>query len=148
MPRGDGSGAGGSEPLLADRPDDGNCRIEVRGSRRGRGDEGAQRSLGVDRAAAPQLAVLDADGDVPRNRVDMSEEHDLARSRADGSDGVSRGVDLGTKAARFHLTAELHDGGTLLVRQTRDLDQLPQQLDGAVIRQRRAGCDCSHDLRR
>ena len=74
----------------------------------------------------------------------MPKEHDLARSRADGPDRVAGGVDLGTKATRLHLTAELADSGTLVVGQARNLDQSPQQIDVSVIRQQgaRRGCRC------
>ena len=148
IPRGDGPGAGRSKPLLSDRSDDGDCRTKVRGSRRGRSDEGAERSLGVDRAATPQLAVLDADSDLSRDRVDMSEEHDPARSAADGPDCVTSGVDLSTKAARLHLPAELGDGGTLVVGQTRDLDESPQELDVVVIRHQGAAGPRRRQFRR
>jgi hypothetical protein len=80
VPSGDRSGTGRTEALLPDRPDDGDGRVEVRSRRRSSGDEGAKGSLGVDRAAAPQLAVLDADRDVSGDRVDVAEEHDLACS--------------------------------------------------------------------
>jgi hypothetical protein len=74
----------------------------------------------------------------------MAEENDLAHSRADGPDRVAGGVDLGTKATGLHLTAELRDGRTLVVGQTRDLDQSPQQLDVVVIRRHGTGRCCRH----
>src|SRR5688500_11564863 len=94
VPRGNGSGAGRAEALPADRADDGDCRAEIGGSGRGRGDKGAEGSLGIDGAAAPQLAVLNANGDVPGDRVDVAEQDDPACPRADGSNGIAGGVDL------------------------------------------------------
>src|SRR5215217_1906550 len=134
IPGGDGSGAGRTETLLPDCSDDRDRRAELRRGRRGRGNEGAERSLGVDRAAAPQLAVLDADRDVTGDRVDMPEEHDLALTSADDANRVASVVDLGAKAARIHLTAELCHGRLLVVGQTRNLDQTPQQFDVAIVR--------------
>src|SRR5215217_2304629 len=126
IPGGDGSGAGRTETLLPDCSDDRDRRAELRRGHRGRGNEGAERSLGVDRAATPQLAVLDADRDVTGDRIDMPEEDDLALTGTDDPDRIASGVDPGAKAARLHLPAELGNGRMLVVGQTLNLNQSPQ----------------------
>jgi len=83
--------------FFAHRADDHQAGLAGDLCARGRNREGTQRPLGVDRAASPEHAVFDPDGDMTRHGVDVPEQHDLAGVgvfAADHAHGIARLVDV------------------------------------------------------
>src|SRR5919202_7037800 len=102
----------------------------ARGMRPCRGHhEGGERPFGIDRAAAVELAIVDADGDVARNGVDVPEEYDLGTAFPDTPDGVARLVYVRLHPQPLHRSHKVVDSSSLVARNARDLDQPAQQFD-------------------
>jgi hypothetical protein len=121
--------------LLLDGADDGHAHAGHHV--RGRGDESRERSLRVHRTAADELAALDADRDAAGDGIDMPEEDHVARTVADLADRVARLVARRAEAPFSHARDEPLDGGALLARDARDLDEAADQRQVALVERRR-----------
>ena len=84
--------------LFSHRADHGHLPAGLRAGQRGRRGKTGQRAFCVHRAAPIQQVAFPADGHFTRNRVDVPEQHDLARAIAQCANHIPHTVHLDGKA--------------------------------------------------
>src|SRR6266511_3708975 len=115
--------------FLAHRADDDDLPravVAVRGS-----EGGGERPLRVARTPSVKAIVVEAHGQPPLHRVDVSEEHDRGWACADPRDAVPDGVRMRGEAERPRDVDEPADGPFFVSRRTVFLDERRQ--DAEVI---------------